>query len=102
MEIAPSVSRFFPDWLFVPDAARLRRLESYQNKPRLVDLQGKVGPLLIDNGMFGIGEVLRTKVSDYLITDELHGHPIPFAWLEVIKHSPWRMENQGPLLSCAV
>ena len=68
-----------------------------KTSPAPVDLQGKVGALLIDNGMFGIGEVLRTKVSDYLITDELHGHHIPFAWLEVI--SAFSMAHGKPRAS---
>ena len=50
----------------------------------LVNLEGEVGALLIDNRMLGIDDVFVVDVGDDLVAYELDGYDVPFVRLEVI------------------
>ena len=50
----------------------------------LIDLQGEVGALLVDDRVLGISQMLVVEVGDDLVPDEFDRHDIPFARLEIL------------------
>ena len=50
----------------------------------LVDLEGEVGAFLVEDRVFGVGDVLVPDVGGHFVAEELDGQSVPLAGLEVV------------------
>jgi len=50
----------------------------------IIDLKGKVGPVLFKNRMHGVGDVITIDAGDHLVADDFDGHRIPTVGFEVV------------------